>query len=128
MLNKLLKSLTIIVMLSTSAAQAEPVASEQASAEPAVVQISGTRTITMDAVSHNMAMQDCCQSKSGQPGCQHCQDKGCDSGTCSSCSHCITALLHYSYESSDSDPAYRHQPVHYFLTFYQATDPRPPRT
>lgn len=127
MFYKLLKSLVLALAFGISAVHA----GTAVAAEPAAMPATGlldTPFVTLQQTRSHASMADCCQTGGEQAGCQHCSDNSCESGTCGSCSHCVTALLHDLSESSDSDPAYRQIPVKFFLSFYQATEPRPPRS
>lgn len=121
MFYKILKLLILALAFGVSAVQADPAVA----AEPTVTPALERPVVTLQQAPDHASMADCCGE---QAECQHCSDNSCESGSCGSCSHCVTALLHDLSASSDSDPAYRQIPVKFFLSFYQATEPRPPRT
>lgn len=126
MYSKILKSLVLALAFGISAAQAGPAVAAESAAMPAAG-MHNTHFAAMQQTRAHTAMADCCQPHGEQAGCQHCTDNGCDNGSCGSCSHCVTALMHSPFASSDSHPTYRQIPANYFLTVYQATDPRPPQ-
>lgn len=127
MIDKILRSVILSLAFGLSAAQAAPVPDTYAVATFSAVETADIQLVTVQHDRNHARMTDCCQSSGEQAGCQHCTDNGCESGTCGSCSHCLTALMHSPFDSSDADPAYRQMPVNYFLTIYQAIEPRPPQ-
>ncbi|MDZ7663021.1 hypothetical protein [Thiohalophilus sp.] len=70
----------------------------------------------------------CCQTGETVSGCEHCADGSCETGSCNTCFHCITALPSNYAGQHDAYPAYQQQPDKAFSTIYQVTELRPPRT
>jgi len=138
MISKALKMLLLslaIGMLPTGATAADISTGRAIDVAPAMFDMSpdAAQLITTQLISKHQGISSlmgaaCCQTGKTDTHCEHCSEGGCETGSCNTCFHCVTALPSSHANEQDAYPAYQEQPARAFSTIYQFTEPRPPRT
>jgi hypothetical protein len=86
-------------------------------------------SVQSDKSNHAAVNSSCCKDHSGmKTGCKHCTGNTCKTGPCHSCSHCLTAITENLFFIPLSEMGFVDISENRFLTVFQVTDPRPPRT